>query len=95
MQQDRKNFITFLKSKNCFNDYLTNVLFDKKERFPTFLQSRNSTRSIIDASFTWRETKNGHFYWSSLNQEWNRALDSRATDDFVQQIKAHLSNSTI
>lgn len=95
MQQDRRNFIAFLKNKNCFNDYLTNVLFDKKERFPTFLQALNSPRSIIDRSFTWRYTKNGHFYWSSLNKEWNSTLDSEAEDDIARQIKAYRSNSTI
>ena len=65
-------FFRFLKENKCANEYFKNF-FKRHERIEyNELAFRNyfsqfELRDIIDFSFKWQETRQGHDYWENLN----------------------------
>lgn len=65
-------FFRFLKENKCAHEYFKN--FFKRHELIKYneLAFRNyfsqfELRDIIDFSFKWRETRQGHGYWENLN----------------------------
>lgn len=65
-------FFRFLKENKCAHEYFKNF-FKRHEHIKyNELAFRNhfsqfELRDIIDFSFKWRETRQGHDYWENLN----------------------------
>ena len=66
-----KFFLRFLKEHHCFGKY-QRALFEAKDyRANDFIKRRCEDWyfGIIGNSFSWSNTKEGHDYWSNLNNE--------------------------
>ena len=66
----------FLYKYNLFASYLKNVMAQhpSSKGVPQYLDDKDFLKllektSNIDSSFTWSETKEGHFFWSKMNQK--------------------------
>ena len=86
LQELEMEFIKFLKKHNAYKQYMTaRRQYLQKELGatafqlvnPNMLVTRDFDRlhshvheSIIDHSFCWRQTKEGHDFWSELNDKW-------------------------
>ena len=68
---------TFLKKKNAWETYVTNVRMQNRKlnrAFFPFAELKRK-RDIIDYSFTWSETPQGHDYWEKLHYEYRTMLN--------------------
>ena len=66
-----KFFLRFLKENHCFGKY-QRALFERSNyRANDFIKKEceNCNYGIIDHSFIWSDTKEGHRYWCNLNNE--------------------------
>ena len=66
-----KFFLRFLKENHCFGKY-QRALFERSNyRANDFIKNEceNCNYGIIGNSFSWSNTKEGHDYWSNLNNE--------------------------
>ena len=83
----KKTFIQFLKKNNALESYKKNVIECNKHKKITLVNridpltipsikenilSANVFWSIISASFVWADTKEGHKFWSHLNNKWSK-----------------------
>ena len=62
----------FLKQQGAFQDYITNACKRHKcditqKNIETILRTCNG----IGDAFIWRDTKEGHNFWSNLNEKWH------------------------
>ena len=67
-----KFFLRFLKENHCFGKYLRAFNAEYEDyRSNDFIkrQCESCNYGIIDNSFIWSDTREGHDYWSNLNNE--------------------------
>ena len=64
-------FLRFLKENHCFGKYQRALFEAKNYRANDFIkrQCEDCNSEIINNSFTWSDTKEGHYYWKYLNNE--------------------------
>ena len=69
-----KFFLRFLKEHHCFSKYQRALFEAKNYRDNNFIkrQCEICNFGIIDNSFIWSDTKEGHDYWSNLNYEFRK-----------------------
>lgn len=67
------NFNEFLKTNNAFDAYYENINEggSKQSDFVWRFFSRGHISGIIDNSFIWSNTPQGHDYWSNLDRMWD------------------------
>ena len=83
LQELEMEFIKFLKKNNAYKQYMTaRRQYLQKECGATAFQLVNPNmlvswhfgkydyEGIIDKSFSWRQTKEGHDFWSKLDDKW-------------------------
>ena len=75
MVEDSKNkikfFVNFLKEKNAYSKYRHNLLLHKGYYYRTFIKMFMNSGTLSN-SFFWRDTKEGHDYWSELDEEYKK-----------------------
>ena len=77
-------FINFLKTEGALGGYIRvcegqGVSLDKKlDR----LMGGGLYRAIIDRSFTWERTEEGHVFWNTLDEKWDKLIMDR--NDYPQ-----------
>jgi hypothetical protein len=69
----KENFRNFLVLNDCYNEYCSNILAQKRSTFEEFTGKRVGFVGIINSSFSWSQTPQGQNFWSQLNDKWNRA----------------------
>lgn len=67
LDEERKLFLHFLYERDALSEFLQNVS-------GSFNIKHESTVVLIDRGFCWRDTPQGHGYWSGLQQEWSAYL---------------------
>jgi hypothetical protein len=77
MVKEHKNkikfFVNFLKEKNAYCKYIRNLLLDKGyPYYSKYIKENISSRGIFSMSFIWEKTKEGHDYWSELDEEYKK-----------------------
>lgn len=82
----KKEFIEFLKQNNALKEYKENFInywktFYPKDIIPLIIdplhmliKDTNRYHDIINDSFIWGRTPQGHDYWSILNSQWIKKL---------------------
>lgn len=81
-----KEFLLFLKKENAYKKYIKAIKQQKKGQFKNlgnyinvltidslkgcFVYSSN-IGYLIDSSFHWASTKEGHDFWSELDRKWH------------------------
>ena len=75
-KEDVKFFFRFLKSKGLFMKYRKELFKQKDEEAIEMLFEKHHGTAyfehIIDYSFCWSATEDGHNFWSALNKEFSR-----------------------
>lgn len=75
-KKDVKFLFRFLKSKGLFIKYMKELFKQKNEEaVERLFEKRHGTESfaeIIDYSFCWSETEDGHDFWSKINKEFSK-----------------------
>ena len=75
----RKKFFRFLKEKGVFQLYIDNIneqhlgldyFFWEKMWKNEVLSEENKCIEGIDYAFCWADTKQGHDFWSKIDDEW-------------------------
>ena len=75
----RKKFFRFLKEKGVFQLYIDNIneqhpgldyIFWEKMWKNEVLSEENKCIEGIDYAFCWADTKQGHDFWSKIDDEW-------------------------
>ena len=75
----RKKFFRFLKEKGLFQLYIDNIneqhpvcdfIFWGKMWKNEVLSEENKCIEGIDYAFCWADTKQGHDFWSKIDDEW-------------------------
>ena len=76
-----KLFLEFMKMNHCLKKFLYNC-FKQKNRnihnisdLEEYFEYQQYTPQIINFSFTWMETKEGHDYWEKLNNKLFKILN--------------------
>ncbi len=71
----KKHFIQFLKQHHAYEQFIKN--FSKNNiRFSIYISfSAMKMRNILNNSFVWGNTAEGHKYWQKLNKEWEQYYD--------------------
>lgn len=79
-------FHEFLESHNIRDEYYANLTLDLsgEKKFVERYFARNSPYGIIDNSFCWADTPQGHDFWSKLDNLWN---DTHACELENNQLK--------
>lgn len=81
-------FLLFLKENNALNGYRNAVKEYKRSHFKTIeniinpftiepikrLFNPEEYRELIDLSFYWRATPEGHEYWEKLDHKWREMI---------------------
>lgn len=74
-KKDVKFLFRFLKSKGLFFKYRKELFKQKNEEaIEKLFENRQGTahfEEIIDYSFCWSETEDGHNFWSRINKEFS------------------------
>lgn len=79
-----REFLFFLKKENAYKKYIKAIKQQRKKEFinwenyiniltiKTFkgVFTNSSVVYLIDYSFHWASTKEGHDFWSALDQKW-------------------------
>ena len=70
----------FLKKKKCYNEYFSFLFaykFEKRQAKEGYIDALwRIPGSIIDYSFCWEESPQGHSFWSTLNYEFKEFYPS-------------------
>lgn len=71
MEKERKRLaMRFLKERGLYISWKKNITEQKKLYKLLMVDFFDS--SFIDKSFRWCDTKEGHHFWSSLNEEYHK-----------------------
>lgn len=78
-----KEFLFFLKKENAYKEYIKAIKQYRKKEFrnwenyiniltikPLKNCVINNIAYLIDCSFTWSSTEEGHDFWSALDKKW-------------------------
>ena len=81
-----REFLFFLKKENVYKEYINAIKQQRKSQFKNWgnyinILTINSLRGcfksnhsyiiyLIDESFHWASTKEGHDFWSALDKKW-------------------------
>lgn len=69
-----KIFLEFMKTNHCLHEFLFNcfeqyqIEIKNISDLEKYFENKNYTTEIINFSFSWIETKQGHTYWNKLNR---------------------------
>ena len=81
-----REFLFFLKKENAYKKYIKAIKQQKKGEFNNFenyinvltisslkrcFRNGSNIPYLIDSSFHWASTKEGHNFWSELDIKWN------------------------
>lgn len=75
-----KIFLEFMKTNHCLHEFLFNCLEQYEQKInnisdlENYFEYKRYTTEIINFSFCWTETKQGHNYWQKLNIELEKKL---------------------
>lgn len=71
MKEIDREFISFLKRNNCFDEYKENFInLSSYRKFREFLYVEPRKR-YISMAFLWRDTPQGYDYWGDIFEKWN------------------------
>ena len=80
-----REFLLFLKKENAYEEYIKAIKQQRKSKFKNWgnyinvltidsikecFRSNGKIRRLIDYSFHWSSTKEGHNFWSALDIKW-------------------------
>ncbi len=80
-----REFLLFLKKENAYKEYIKAIKRQKKGEFKNLgnyinvftinslkicFKSDSNIGNLIDNSFHWDATKEGHYFWSELDRKW-------------------------
>lgn len=76
-----KMFVTFLKEKKIFGQYMLELYKTKEySKVWSFLQQNEinilDLKSIFSFSFWWAKTKHGIKFWKKIDSEWSITCDN-------------------
>lgn len=89
-----KDFIYAKYGQQTYNDYVHNIstefIKEQTESVPK-LNDKNNVLSLpatayLFYAFHWHETPQGHGFWSEINQEWNKSIDTILSNYIYQTI---------
>lgn len=68
--QGRK-FLKFLLRKDAYIDYVSNLIIHSRKYYRDKYETafNNSMLYVIDSSFTWQITPQGHLFWKELHNK--------------------------
>lgn len=76
MKEIDREFISFLKRNNCFDEYKENFInLSSYRKFREFLYIEPRKR-YISMAFLWRKTLQGHTYWSNIHETWTKYINT-------------------
>ena len=70
----KKHFLRFLKNNDVYIQY-RNCFKQSKPHFRHLIKNNwfyNTKVDIINASFHWASTKEGHDFWMNLHKQWEK-----------------------
>lgn len=82
-------FFRFLKENKCANEYFKNF-FKRHEHIKyNELAFRNyfsqfELRDIIEFSFKWQETRQGHDYWEKINDYYEGLCSTNTYEKYIE-----------
>ena len=65
-------FVSFLQKNKLYFKYIHNAMNPKWEYERDEIQQIKSTEYIINFSFLWRKTKEGHDFWENQESEYKK-----------------------
>ncbi len=70
--QVEKDFIDFLRSKECLEDFAKEVGYDKDINIYVFnqLENGNPAYLLICNAFTWSNSERGYSFWANVDEDW-------------------------
>jgi hypothetical protein len=81
-----REFLFFLKKENAYKKYIKAIKQQRKSQFKNWgnyiniftinslrecLKNNSNIGYLIDNSFHWASTKEGHDFWSALDNKWH------------------------
>jgi len=93
-----REFLFFLKKENAYKEYIKAIKQQRKNQFVNWgnyinIFTINSLKGcfnnidiayLIDVSFRWASTKEGHDFWSALDKKWRDKM--RNTEIVAEQL---------
>ena len=80
-------FFRFLKENKCAHEYFKNF-FKRHERIEynelAFRNYFNELSGIIDSSFRWRETIQGHGYWEKIDDYYEGLCSTNTYEKYIE-----------
>lgn len=87
-----REFLFFLKKENAYKEYIKAIKQQRKNQFlnwenhvniftinplkECFKNNNNQLCYLIDRSFLWTSTKEGHDFWSALDEKWSNKMQN-------------------
>lgn len=80
-----REFLLFLKTEHAYKEYINAIKQQRKSQFRNWenyiniltikslkrcIINSNQIGYLIDCSFTWSSTEEGHDFWSALDKKW-------------------------
>ena len=100
-----REFLFFLKKENAYKKYIKAIKQQKKEQFKNWenyiniftinnfkgcFRSDSNIGNLIDYSFHWAITKEGHDFWSELDKKWRDKM--RNTEIVAEKLTKNNTN---
>lgn len=79
-----KKFIKFLENNNAWEKFEKAFIENGKDAKAYKAIFKEDENRALDTAFIWAKTKEGHAYWSELNQKWseeNKTLKEKLLSD--------------
>lgn len=74
--KDKIIFLTFLKDKNAFRQYVRNMQ-NLSIQSPNYFFEHTSLCDAIAGAFTWYKTPEGTEFWCQLDKSWLKHISSK------------------
>lgn len=84
-----REFLFFLKKENVYKEYIKAIKQQRKKQFKNwenyiniltinsfreYFKKNNNMAYLIDISFHWAFTEEGHDFWSELDRKWRSKM---------------------
>lgn len=79
-----EKFIKFLEDNNAWENFERNFIEQEKDVEEYKRDCKTLENSHLSYAFTWSKTREGHEYWSEIDQKWkeeNKSLKERLLSD--------------
>lgn len=83
---EQSDFIDFLSRKGILPIFVANLVrhhtsyFNIKHPFERLFEL-NWVREVVDGSFTWAETPEGHDFWKNVAKEWKEKCEVEGVEN--------------